>query len=90
MRSKASILSAEPVTSTFAPLYTVGNPTTATVAAGGAASTTALYEYSSYASFDAKLTTTIGAANPAEQLEARGIYNRTTNTFTATSINFVL
>ena len=37
-----------------------------------------------------KLTTTLGAANPAPQLEARGIYDRTTNTFTATSINFVL
>ena len=42
------------------------------------------------ASFDTKLNATIGAANPARQLEARGIYNRTTNTFTATSINFVL
>jgi hypothetical protein len=80
---------AEPVTSTFAPLYTVGNPATATTA-GTVTSTTALYQYSSYASFDAKLTATLGAANPAQQLEARGIYDRTTNTFTATSINFVL
>jgi hypothetical protein len=80
---------AEPVTSTFAPLYTVGNPATATTA-GTVTSTTALYQYSSYASFDAKLTATIGAANPAQQLEARGIYDRTNNTFTATSINFVL
>jgi hypothetical protein len=30
------------------------------------------------------------AANPALQFEARGVYNRTTNTFTATSINLVL
>ena len=79
-----------PVTSTFAPLYTVGNPATATTTAGGAAPTTALYQYSSYADFDTKLNATIGTANPAEQLEVRGIYNRTTNTFTATSINFVL
>ncbi len=80
-----------PVTSTFAPLYMVGNPATATTPAGSSTpATTAFYQYSSYASFETKLNATIGAANPARQLEARGIYNRTTNTFTATSINFVL
>jgi hypothetical protein len=80
----------EPVSSTFAPLYTVGNPATATTIAGGTPPTTALYQYSSYADFDTKLNATIGASNPAEQLDVRGIYDRTTNTFTATSINFVL
>jgi hypothetical protein len=79
-----------PVSSTFAPLYTVGNPETATTAAGGTAPTTALYQYSSYADFHTKLSATLGTANMAKQLEVRGIYNRTTNTFTATSINFVL
>ena len=78
-----------PVTSTFAPLYVVGNPSTATTA-GSVTSSTALYQYSSYASFDTKLSATLGTANLARQLEARGIYNRATNTFTATSINFVL
>jgi len=29
-------------------------------------------------------------ASPAVQLEAHGIYNRTTNVFTATSVNLVL
>jgi hypothetical protein len=78
-----------PVTSTFAPLYTVGNPSTATTA-GSVTSTTALYQYSSYAEFNTKLSATLGTTNLARQLEARGIYNRSTNTFTATSINFVL
>lgn len=79
-----------PVTSTFAPLYTVGNPDTASTVAGAAAPATALYQFSSYPSFNTKLGATLGAANPAKQLNVRGIYDRTTNTFTATSINFVL
>ena len=32
----------------------------------------------------------MNATNPARQFEAPGVYNRATNTFTATSINFVL
>ncbi len=32
----------------------------------------------------------MNTTNPAVQFEARGVYNRTTNTFTATSINLVL
>jgi len=33
---------------------------------------------------------TMNTASPARQLEAHGIYNRTTNVFTATSVNLVL
>jgi hypothetical protein len=46
--------------------------------------------YSSFPSFITGLTTALSATNPALQLEARGVFNRTTNTFTATSISFVL
>jgi hypothetical protein len=79
-----------PVTSTFAPIYAFGNPATSTTTSGGVAPTTALLIYSDFATFSAKLNAAISAANPAEQLVARGVYNRMTNTFTATSINFVL
>jgi hypothetical protein len=36
------------------------------------------------------VTATLGSAAPAEQLVARGIYDRATNTFTATQIDFAL
>jgi hypothetical protein len=74
-----------PVTSTFSPLYAFGNPgvTAATVSAGIAA-------YSGFSQFIAALTPAISAANPVKQLEARGVYDRATNTFIATSVNFVL
>jgi hypothetical protein len=74
-----------PVTSTFSPLYAFGNPgvSAATVSAGIAV-------YSSFSQFIAALTPAISAANPVKQLEARGVYDRATNTFIATSVNFVL
>ena len=66
------------VTLTFSPRYAIGN------AANG------ISVFSSFASYLAQLNTTFAAGTPAMQLEARGLYNRATNTFTANSVNVVL
>jgi hypothetical protein len=67
--------------STFTPLFAVGNP--AAVAPAG------INVYSVFATYVTQLTTVL-AATPAVQFEARGLYDRTTNTFSASSINVVL
>ena len=83
-----------PPTDTFAPLYTFGNPTTATaytsLAGVSTTATTTLNEFSVFATFAVGLAAGIDASNPATQMEARGVYDRVSNTFTATSIFFVL
>ncbi len=78
-----------PVTSTFSPRYTIGNPTTASTTPT-VTSTTSLHVYSDFSSFVAETNDVMSATNPAVQFEARGVYNRAANTFTATSINLVL
>jgi hypothetical protein len=78
-----------PVTTTFAPQYTVGNPTTSSTTPVFA-STTALSTFSHFSRFVSLVNSSMNAANPAVQFEARGVFNRTTNTFTATAINLVL
>ena len=78
-----------PATSIFSPQYTVGNPATATTTST-VTSTTTLEVYSNFAQFVTEVNTAMNSANPARQLEARGVYDRATNTFTATSIDFVL
>jgi hypothetical protein len=76
-------------TSTFAPRYTVGvyatSTTTSTVT-----SSTAFRTYSSFPSFISEVLQTESADALGLQLAAKGVYNRTTNTFTATSIDLVL
>ncbi len=74
-----------PVTSTFSPRYAFGNP-------GITASTTtpSISVYSNFSDFIAALTPAISATNPLKQLQATGVYDAATNTFVATSINFVL
>jgi hypothetical protein len=76
-------------TETFAPRYSWGNPysasTTETVT-----STTNLQMSSSFSAFVSGVTATLGSVQPAKQLVARGIYDRATNTFTATQIDFAL
>lgn len=92
-----------PVTTTFSPQYSVGNPsnTTATVTivtaptATNVTSGTATYinnidVFSSFPSFVTEVNAMLSSAAPAVQFEARGVYDRSTNTFTATSINVVL
>jgi hypothetical protein len=78
------------VTSTFAPRFTVGDTATATVTPTVATATTLLQSYSVFADWVAKVNATLTTAAPAEQLTATGIYDRASNTFTATSIDFVL
>jgi hypothetical protein len=65
----------------FLPDYSFGNPF-ATAPAG-------INVYSAFATFASNLTTAV-ATTPALQLEARGTYNRATNTFTAISVSVVL
>ena len=79
------------VTSTFAPRYSVGDPTPATTTPTTPATTGAAIEsYSSFSSWVTAVHSTLSTAEPARQLSATGIFNRATNTFTATSIDFVL
>ena len=77
------------VTSTFARRYAVGNPITSSTT-DSVAGTTSLYVYSEFASFLNQTNILMSAANPAVQFEARGVFNRTANTFTATTLNLVL
>jgi hypothetical protein len=81
-------------TETFAPRYTWGDPLTSTVdgasTTSDVASTTTLSASSSFSAFVSGVTATLGSAAPAKQLVARGIYDRASNTFTATAIDFAL
>ena len=45
---------------------------------------------SSFSAFFSGVTGTLSSTDPARQLVARGIYDRATNTFTATQIDFAL
>lgn len=77
------------VTSTFAPRYVVGNPTTSSTTTT-VTGTTSLYVYSDFSSFINQTNIIMSASDPAVQFEARGVFNPTTNTFTATTMNLVL
>lgn len=77
------------ITQTFAPRYAYGNPATAATTPT-VTSSTELKVVSNFADFATGVRSLLGASNVAEQLQATGVYNRATNTFTATSINFVL
>jgi hypothetical protein len=77
------------VTSTFAPRYTVGNPTTSSTTET-TTGTTSLYVFSDFSSFINQTNILMSASDPAIQFEARGVFNPTTNTFTATTMNLVL
>ena len=76
------------VTSTFAPRYSFGDPYTATTTPT-VTSTTFLESFSSFASWAGELAKSLSTST-AQQMTATGIYDRATNTFTATSIDFVL
>jgi hypothetical protein len=76
-------------TSTFSPQYTYGNPATFT-STSSVTSSSAIATFGDFTSFINGLNGAMNAANPARQLEARGVYDRATNIFRATSINFVL
>ncbi len=80
----------------FLPLFAVGNPVTSSATtttlptAATSTSTTTLHVFNSYASFVTEVNALMTASDPAVQFEATGFYNRTTNTFSASSINVVL
>jgi len=78
-----------PVTSTFAPQFGYGDPHTSTTTPT-TTSTTALAVFSDFSTFVTGLNAALSATQPALQLEARGVFDRATNTFTATSISLVL
>ena len=78
-----------PITQLFSPRYCWGVPATATTTST-VTSSTALKAASSFATFIDGVNSTLSSSSPAAQLSARGIYDRATNTFTATSIDFVL
>jgi hypothetical protein len=81
----------------FLPLFSVGNPTTAsattTTPTSGSTTTTAttaLGMYNTYTAFVTAVNSNLSASNPALQFVATGVYNRTLNTFTASKIDLVL
>jgi hypothetical protein len=76
-------------TSTFAPRYMVGVAATSTTTTT-VTSTTAFHVYSDFSSFASESAATVSSTNLGLQLAAKGLYDPTTNTFTATSIDFVL
>jgi hypothetical protein len=79
------------VTQTFAPRYVWGNVATSTTASTSVTgSTTALDATSDFSTFLSGLTSALSTTNPAVQMMARGIYDPTTNTFTATAVDFAL
>jgi hypothetical protein len=53
-------------------------------------STTNLKISSVFSDFVSGVATTLSTTEPAQQLVARGIYDRATNTFTATAVDFAL
>ena len=70
------------------PLFAFSTVTSAATATAPAE--TAIVEYNGFATFTAKLSAAITAAQPVTQLAASGYYDRTTNTFTANSVDVVL
>ena len=62
----------------FAPLFALGN------ASGG------ISGFNSFASFVTALNSGVSATTPAISLQARGVYDRSTNTFTADTVDLVL
>jgi hypothetical protein len=68
----------------FAPRFSVGPGAIAEAAS------TPIASFNSFAAFVTQLTTTFATPTPATHFVARGLYNRTANTFTASSIDVVL
>jgi len=66
----------------FLPSFAIGNLT-------ATANTTAIAVYNTFSSFVTQVPKSIVAATPALHLVAAGVYNRGTNTFTASSIDVV-
>ena len=80
----AGVINTQPCAPLFA-FLTVATPATATTPA-----VTAIIEFNGFATFVANLNGIMSSAQPALQLAANGYFDRTTNTFTANSIDVVL
>jgi hypothetical protein len=52
--------------------------------------TASIESFNGFAAFVTQLNTTFATPTPATQFGARGFYNRSSNTFTASSIDVVL
>jgi hypothetical protein len=76
--------------SPFGPTYSVGNPVTSTITETALTSTTTLHTYSDFSSFVTEYNSLVSSSNAVLQLTARGVYDSTTNTFTATDLDVVL
>jgi len=78
--------------STFAPQYSVGNPITSSVNPSSPTDVpaTALSSFATFFSWVNEVNKTMNSTNSALQFQARGFYNASNNTFTATTINLVL
>jgi hypothetical protein len=67
----------------FSPVFSVGPGSSIEVASN-------ILSFNGFAAYVTQLSTTFAAATPATQFVARGFYNRSANTFTASSIDVVL
>jgi hypothetical protein len=74
---------------TFAPRYSAGDPLTSSTTPS-LASTTFLTDVSDFVTFTTDVKSVVTSANTAKRFVAHGVWNRTLNTFTAASIDFVL
>jgi hypothetical protein len=80
-----------PNTSTFGPQYSVGNSVTSTTTVvNTAVQATALHTFSNFSTFVTEYNSLVSSTNTVLQIAARGVYDSTTNTFTATDLNVVL
>jgi hypothetical protein len=68
----------------FSPVFSVGAGATAESTTGS------IQSFNGFAAYVTQLTTTFATPTPATQFVARGFYNRSSNTFTASSIDVVL
>jgi hypothetical protein len=68
----------------FSPVFSVGAGATAESV------TASIQSFNGFAAYVTQLTTTFATPTPATQFVARGFYNRSSNTFTASSIDVVL
>jgi hypothetical protein len=68
----------------FSPVFSVGS------GASAESATASIQSFNGFAAYVTQLTTTFATPTPATQFVARGFYNRSSNTFTASSIDVVL
>jgi hypothetical protein len=85
---QAGIASSPGLPALFTPRFSFGDPT-GVAAAGCVTACPGIRVFSAFGTFATDLTAALATAS-ALQLEARGTYNRATNTFSASSVDVVL